>query len=218
TMRLSYEYAPKVGNTLYRQSVDMDLRKYQRLGGTALLALRLKGFRSIGDYPDFQFFGGQGEMRGYDYLQFLGQNVVFTNAELRFPLIEAMLTPLGVIGGVRGVFFFNMGGGWFDNSGYVFATTKSETFKPIIGFDQNENGVPIPIYGNPVTISGFRLQDARASYGFGLETFALGFPIHFDWAWRTTFNKDWENVLFGNPAGGDAFRKAEFSVWIGYDF
>jgi len=218
TMRLSYEYAPKVGNTLYRQSVDMDLRKYQRLGGTALLALRLKGFRSIGDYPDFQFFGGQGEMRGYDYLQFLGQNVVFTNAELRFPLIEAMLTPLGVIGGVRGVFFFNMGGGWFDNSGYVFATTKSETFKPIIGFDQNENGVPTPIYGNPVTISGFRLQDARASYGFGLETFALGFPIHFDWAWRTTFNKDWENVLFGNPAGGDAFRKAEFSVWIGYDF
>ena len=34
----------------------------------------------------------------------------FVNAELRFPLIEAMLTPLGVLGGIRGVLFANMGG------------------------------------------------------------------------------------------------------------
>ena len=44
-------------------------------------------------------------------------------------------------------------------------------------------------------VSGFRLVDGRASYGFGLETFALGFPIHFDWAWRTLFNKSWEDAL-----------------------
>ena len=49
-------------------------------------------------------------LRGYDYLQFVGQNVVFANAELRFPLIEAALTPIGVIGGIRGVFFANIGG------------------------------------------------------------------------------------------------------------
>ena len=45
---------------------------------------------------------------GYDYLQFVGQNVFFGNAELRFPIIEAALTPIGVIGGIRGVFFANM--------------------------------------------------------------------------------------------------------------
>ena len=45
-------------------------------------------------------------------------------------------------------------------------------------------------------VDGFRLQDGRASYGIGLETFALGFPIHFDWSWRTMFNKDWEDVVF----------------------
>ena len=39
-------------------------------------------------------------------------------------------------------------------------------------------------------------MDARASYGIGLETFALGFPIHFDWAWRTLLNKDWEDLRF----------------------
>lgn len=218
TMRLAYEYAPKIGNTLSRQTFDVDLRYYKRLTGSALVALRARGFKSMGDYPDFVFFGGQGEMRGYNYLEFLGQNSVFANAELRFPLIEAMLTPLGVMGGVRGVFFFNVGGGWFNNTGYRFATSKDESFTPLVGIQQKEDGTLVPIYGDPVTVSGFRLRDARASYGFGLETFALGFPIHFDWAWRTTFNKQWEDLAFATQGGSSAFRKAKFSVWIGYDF
>ncbi len=78
-------------------------------------------------------------------------------------------------------------------------------------------------------MDGFRLIDARASYGLGLETFALGFPIHFDWAWRTLFNENWENLLFARPCkptqgieancgGSTEFRKPKFSVWIGYDF
>ena len=80
------------------------------------------------------------------------------------------------------------------------------------------------IYGPPQAISGFRLQDARASYGVGLETFALGFPIHFDWSWRTLFNKGWEDVVFAGQDGGSStascseFRKPRFAVWIGYDF
>ena len=61
-------------------------------------------------------------------------------------------------------------------------------------------------------------MDARASYGIGLETFALGFPIHFDWAWRTLFNKPWEDLLFAASGGSSAFRKAQFAMWIGYDF
>jgi hypothetical protein len=77
-------------------------------------------------------------------------------------------------------------------------------------------------------VSGFRLQDGRASYGFGLETFALGFPIHFDWSWRTLFNEGWENVVYGctsvdNRTGqcissASDWRKPRFAVWIGYDF
>jgi outer membrane protein assembly factor BamA len=157
-------------------------------------------------------------MRGYNYLEFLGQNAAFANAELRFPLIEAMLTPLGVIGGVRGVFFFNIGGGWFNNTGYKFYSANAEQFTPLVDVGLDASGNLIPIYGDPVTVRGFRLRDARASYGVGLETFALGFPIHFDWAWRTTFNKDWEDILFFGQGGSEAFRKSKFSVWIGYDF
>jgi Tol biopolymer transport system component len=227
TMRLAYDVAPKIGGLLSRQTFDGDVRYYQRLATSGVLALRLRGFKSIGAYPDFLYFGGNSEMRGYDYLSFVGQNAVFANAELRFPIIEAALTPIGVVGGIRGVFFANMGGGWFNSQDFTFATSGSETYTPLIGYqtgiDNNlvidpQTNRPIPIFGTPKTIDGFRLKDGRASYGFGLETFALGFPIHFDWSWRTLFNKDWEDQLFAASGGSSEFRKPRFAVWIGYDF
>ena len=70
----------------------------------------------------------------------------------------------------------------------------------------------------PNTVTGFRLRDGRASYGLGLETFLLGFPMHFDWSWRTTFNKTYEDVAFYLDGGSTAFRKPKFSFWIGYDW
>lgn len=219
TMRLTYEMAPRIGSSLSRQTVDVDLRHYQRLAGTGVLALRARGFKSWGAAPDFMFFGGNSEMRGYDYLQFIGQNGAYLNAELRFPLIEAMLTPIGVLGGVRGVFFANVGGAWFNNAGYKFYDRGTEEIAPIIGWVPNfETFTFDPIYGDPIRVSGFRLRDARASYGIGLQSFLLGFPIHFDWSWRTLFNKNWEDVLFAMSGGSQAFRKPRFQVWIGYDF
>jgi hypothetical protein len=242
TMRLAYDVSPKIGSVLSRQTFDADLRHYLRIGTTGLLATRIRGFKSIGDFPDFTYFGGNSELRGYDYLQFAGQNVVFANAELRFPLIEAALTPIGVVGGIRGVFFANIGGGWFNEQTSASAANgcgnDKQTFKffnsdkmvctPVIGNVTDAAGfpvanpldpsVPLVKYGPPTAVTGFRLQDGRASYGIGLETFALGFPIHFDWSWRTLFNKAWEDVVFAADGGSNSFRKPRFSVWIGYDF
>jgi hypothetical protein len=199
TLRVAYEVDPKIAGSLSRQTVDVDVRHYLRLGTTGLIATRFKGFRSFGQSPSYSYFGGNSEMRGYDYLQFVGQNAVFANAELRFPLIEAALTPVGVVGGVRGVFFGNVGGGWFDGQGFTFARRGTSV-------------------SSGTTIEGFRLEDGRASYGLGLETFALGFPIHFDWSWRTLFNQAWENVVFASDGGSAKFRRPRFAVWIGYDF
>jgi hypothetical protein len=225
TMRLAYDVAPKIGSTLSRQTFDGDVRYYQRIATSGVLALRLRGFKSIGAYPDFIYFGGNSEMRGYDYLSFVGQNAVFANAELRFPIIEAALTPLGVVGGVRGVFFANIGGGWFKNQPFKFAAKGDEQYRPITDYTFDAAGNATPVYGPEETISGLRLRDGRASYGLGLETFALGFPIHFDWSWRTLLNKDWEDAVFaydakadGASSGHEWFRKARFAVWIGYDF
>ena len=250
TMRLAYDVSPKIANTLSRQSFDGDARHYLRIGTSGLLATRIRGFKSIGEFPDFIYFGGNSEMRGYDYLQFAGQNVVFANTELRFPLIEAALTPIGVIGGIRGVFFANIGGGWFNGQNSVAATSgcgdpkaafnffnsDAMVCKPTIGAVTDSAGFVVPDpatldngacgarclpllkYGPATSVTGFRLQDSRASYGIGLETFALGFPIHFDWSWRTLFNKAWEDVVFAADGGSSTFRKPRFSVWIGYDF
>ncbi len=182
TMRLSYEVAPSIGNTLSRQTADVDARYYQRLGSSGLLALRARGFKSWGDAPDFLYFGGNSEMRGYDYLSFLGSESAFLNAELRFPFIEAMLTPVGVLGGIRGVLFANMGGGHFDGQPFRWWSRSSEVYTPTIRFEQNLfTGEQRPVFGEPTVVDGLRLVDARASYGVGLETFALGFPVHFDW-------------------------------------
>ena len=126
------------------------------------------------------------------------------------------------------MFFADIGGGWFNNQGFKFATKNTEVVKPIVNYQTDPftgayvfdpvTNLPIPIYGDSKTVSGFRLRDGRASYGLGLETFALGFPIHFDWSWRTTFNKDWEDVVFAADGGSSNFRKPRFAVWIGYDF
>jgi hypothetical protein len=236
TVRLSYDVSPNIGSLLSRQTIDADLRHYLRLGSNGLLATRVKMFKSFGEYPDFTYFGGNSELRGYDYLQFSGQNAFFANAELRFPLIEAALTPIGVIGGIRGVLFANIGGAWFDNQPsptrceggdtYTFMTNDSEVCRPILGYDldpfglprRDVDGNPMVQLGAPTLVSGFRLKDGRASYGVGLETFALGFPVHFDWSWRTLFNEEWENVVFAAVGGSREFHDPRFTFWIGYDF
>ena len=227
TMRIAYEYAPKLGDsTLSRQTIDADVRHYVRLGSSGLLALRARGFRSWGDAPDFLYFGGNSEMHGYEYLEFIGDRAGYLNAELRFPFIEAMLTPIGVLGGIRGVLFANMGGAGFGETtdparqgqAFKWATTKAETYTPIVGYSTVNAFQQTPVLGEPTVISGLRLVDARASYGIGLETFALGFPVHFDWSWKTLLNKDWEDLRFAAFGGSSAFRKPKFSLWIGYDF
>ena len=219
TIRLSYEVSPNIGDTtLGRQTTDVDARYYLRLGGTGLLAMRARAFKSWGDAPDFLYFGGNSEMRGYEYLEFIGSEAGFLNAELRFPFIEAMLTPIGILGGIRGVLFANLGGANFEGQPFKWFSNSSEIYSPVVGFSLSPVGGATPVFGTAARVDGFRLVDARASYGIGLETFALGFPIHFDWAWRTLFNKPWEDLRFAAGGGSSAFRKARFAMWIGYDF
>jgi hypothetical protein len=135
-----------------------------------------------------------------------------------------------VVGGLRGVFFFNLGAAGYEGQPMEVWTNDTITETPIIDYvaDPTSPSGASPVYGEPRTISGFRLVDSRASYGLGLETFALGFPIHLDWSWRTMFNRDYEDVVYayraaldgytGPNAGSTWLRKVKFSVWIGYDF
>jgi hypothetical protein len=227
TMRFAYQYAPSIGATfLGKQTLDADARYYKRIGQTGVLALRGRWFNSFGDFPDFHFFGGNGDMRGFDYLEFIGHEAGHVNAELRFPLIEAMLTPIGVLGGIRGTFFFNVGGASLNGSSFKLSSGSAEVFTPVTGFTQQAVAQPdgsvglevVPTFGPEQSVSGFRLVDARAAYGIGLTTFIIGFPAHFDWSWRTLFNRDWEDVVFASQGGSGEYRKPRFDFWIGFDF
>jgi len=230
TYKISFDASPGFSDRwLSRRTLDADARRYIRLASNGVLALRAKGFKSWGRNPDFMYFGGNSEMRGYEYLEFIGQHAFFANAELRFPLIEAMLTPVGVLGGLRGVLFANIGGAGFNGQPYRLMARNSEMYAPLLGYQQVDIfGTLAPVYGPEFPVSGLRLVDGRASYGIGLESFLLGFPMHFDWSWKTLLNRNWEDLRFaanalqidpsGNLRGSDWFRKVKFSFWIGYDF
>jgi outer membrane protein assembly factor BamA len=228
-VRATYDIAPSLGDTwLSKQTFSFDGRYYLRMVANGVLAVRLYGQRSWGNTPDFFNFGGNSEMRGYQYLEFIGQKGFFANAELRFPLIEAMLTPIGVLGGLRGTLFANLGAAGFNSQPFKLLSTTSEAYDALVGYDLDVNGNVVNVRTESVDLSGLRLIDGRASYGLGLQSFLLGFPMHFDFSWRTLFNREWESALFRNctqttsasiecsPSGD--FRKMEFDFWIGYDF
>jgi hypothetical protein len=201
TFSIGVTAAPGIGSLLQRTTVDADLRKYLRLGSTsALLAFRGRGFYSTGDNPDYFYFGGNMELRGYPYYGLVGNQGFFANAEFRTPLIDLAATPIGILGPLRGTVFFGIGGARFKGQ-----ECTPETQDTCWKFSTSEPGysyVSDPVFGEAVT--GWRLQDGRASWGFGLQLFFLGYPMHFDWVKYTDFattSKGWD-----------------FTFWIGYDF
>ena len=219
SIRVGYEYAPPIGGFLSRQTFDADGRYYLRLGENGVLALRGHWLKSWGEFPDFLYFGGNSEMRGYDYLQFFGHDSLFTNAELRFPLVEAMATPIGIRGGIRGAFFFNFGRALTNGREIDLYQTDSAVVRGVETFAFNQDLQNLQeVFGPPIPVDGFRLVNGRASYGVSLQTMLIGMPMHFDWAWRTLFNRNWEDILFAQSGGSEDFRKVRFSLWIGYDF
>src|SRR6266540_48597 len=198
TWRLDLGYAPHFGSAIGRWSVDADARKYLRLGSTSsLLALRLRGFHSGGDNPTYIYFGGNMELRGYDYLSFAGNTGFFGNVEFRFPLINLAATPIGVLGPVRGTLFLGAGGSYFRGEHWKFSTGQ-----PGFSYVNCVTGTePACAFGEAV--SGFRLVNGRASYGFGIQLFFLGYPLHFDWAKLTDMQKS---------------TPWQFKFWVGFDF
>ena len=123
TFSIGLQTAPGVSGLLSRHTVDVDARKYFRIGQGTVFALRGRGFKSGGVNPDIFYFGGNMELRGFPYRGLVGHEGFFANAEFRIPLIDVMKTPLGILGPVRGVLFAGVGGAKFKGQPYDFATT-----------------------------------------------------------------------------------------------
>src|SRR5262249_47302893 len=128
-------------------------------------------------------FGGYNQLRGYDFRQFFGNRIAFSNLELRFPLIDEIHFAFGAVHMLRGFLFFDVGAGWFQGSRF---------FDPQTGLNINFHGVSLLI-DTPTGVgvvprefecwdsSNNMLGDCRAAYGFGVAWY-LG-PFEFTWVW-----------------------------------
>ncbi len=132
-----------------------DYRTYLNTRQRYVVALRTIAATSFGVNPQTFRIGGPYTLRGYDFGEVRGHNVVLTNLEFRFPLIDYVKLgwplPIG-FQGIRGLMFFDVGAAWDD----------AEGFKPIGGQEGR---------------SGFYLNDIQASYGFGMRMNVFGFLI-----------------------------------------
>jgi hypothetical protein len=165
---ISYSYAPdfKGEDDPFTEEVEekgtlssdisVDLRRYFKVSRRSLIAIRLFGARSTGNFPNVYYFGGLDTLRGLDFREQIGNTVGYANFEYRFPLIDVLSTPILTFRDIRGQVFLDVGG----------AALKDQSFQ--FGDDDEEGK--------------WRLKDGRAAYGFGFQINLLGLQLHWDFS------------------------------------
>jgi hypothetical protein len=98
--------------------VNVDIRRYLRLGSRSAYAIRANGWYSGGDRPRRINIGGSLGLRGYPpYGRIVGSRAFLLNQEIRFPLLSYLTfgTPVGAVTfpELQGAFFFDLGKAWF---------------------------------------------------------------------------------------------------------
>lgn len=192
TYRLSFIQALPVSASFFQNTtVEVDFRHYLPLGSDFLFAFRFEGFASRGKNPYVFYFGGNNQVRSANYFNIIANEGWFANLEFRFPLVNSAFTLIGQIGPIRGVFFFDV------------ARSKIKGFPAKFYSYTGRNAL-----GEPQ----LRELDAIGSYGYGLEFFLLGLPIHLE------FVKRLELPDISRPLDIDAIGSFETKFWIGFDF
>ncbi len=110
-LRAQFEYAPPLGGKLLSYSSALvDARKYLPLSRGSLLALRGTGLWGTDRSGDFMLMGGTDIIRGYPYGGLVGNQAFYGSAELRFPLVDAVIFAPGIpVGPIRGFLFGDYG-------------------------------------------------------------------------------------------------------------
>jgi Tol biopolymer transport system component len=162
----------------------LDFRAYGAATSRSLFALRLLGLVSHGDGYRVYSIGGLNQLRGYEYREFYGNNVGLMNVEFRFPLVDALAFPIGVIRDIRGFFFLDVGTAWLPGDTFYHSWYGAQLTDPSTSFFVNE-----PRSFDFWDSKNNKLGDGRVSYGFGWN-FYLG-PFQLTW----TFARNMENTL-----------------------
>ncbi|NIM01783.1 MAG: hypothetical protein GTN89_13355 [Acidobacteria bacterium] len=190
--------------------LDFDYRAYGRLTRRSLFALRLATLQNLGDRQFLYPFGGINQLRGYDYYEFTGTNLVWSNLEFRFPLVDLLAFPVLAIQDIRGILFLDLGAAYLDDELWINPNTGfvrvDETGQPIkFAFWDSEND---------------RLQDLRGSYGVGFQFLFLG-GLQFNWVWAqrldfTDYAFDPTTMTVVPVKGNSSGTRTQF--YIAFDF
>jgi WD40 repeat protein len=188
TFRLSLAQTLPVAPGFFRNTtLQADLRKYFYLGADALLAFRFEGWASRGRDPYVFYYGGNNQVRSAYFNGIVSTEGWFANAELRLPVINVASTIIGTVGPIRAVLFFDV--------------TRSRL-----------DGFPAKFYLTATPLGPVVALDAIGSYGWGIQLFLLGLPIHIDWAKRL----GWDRIA--DPLAVSSYGGFETKFWIALDF
>jgi len=200
TTRFKY-YGPATGNTfrlsltqalpisesfIQNTTAQLDFRQYLYLGADFLFAFRIKGFASRGKNPYLFYYGGNNEVRSAYYYSIIATEGWFANLEFRFPLVSSASSLIGQIGPIRGVLFLDI------------YRSKVKGY-PALAYQYLDSGQLI-------------IADALGSFGYGLEFFLFGFPMHIEFVKTLAFPD------MSNPFKYDVHGKFQTKFWIGFDF
>ena len=117
--RVDFRYSPPNLAELNFKEWVVDHRMYFPITERNIIAWRSWLAWSEGETPNVFFMGGMNQLRGYDWLQFSGNRAWFTNLEYRWPFIDELRAGMMVISDIRGLFFLDVGGAWFDGMEFV---------------------------------------------------------------------------------------------------
>lgn len=170
-VRIGASYAPDLDDSGTLESrFYIDARKYIPVTRRSNFAFRLFFSESDGTFPNPTFIGGLDTVRGFDFREFAGYRSFHANIEYRFPLIDQLAFPILRFQGIRGVFFFDIGGAYFPDPIEVGTALGLPTLEPP-EFDCFESGED-------------RLSGCIASFGYGVSIRFLGVSLNFDFAKR----------------------------------
>jgi len=154
-----------------------DYRQYFSLTQRSSFAVRL--FAGVRDGTGANPFRLGGDtIRGFPFRSLSGDRAAFLNAELRFPLLDLVATPVFNFQGIQGRIFLDVGAVWYDDIGVIRINPDGTvTIKDFEFWNSDEN----------------RLEDGIATYGWGFTVRFLGLDLNWDFAKRWDFN----NTLAG---------------------
>ena len=207
----------------------LDWRSYKQLTRRSLIAWRVFSVYNFGDWEPSYGFGGLNQLRGWEFRDFIGSRIASTNLEFRFPLVDEMRFPIFPLRNIRGFFFLDVGAAWNYNWWY-----DPEQVVVLQNADGSESSFiraatrVDPQSGDPVRFEFWdsengRMQDARATYGFGFQFMFIG-GLQFNWVWSQRLPYS-QYALFVGADGTQEFILQEAdtggvrqSFYITYDF